>query len=211
MPAIEAVLMKWPPSPWLLISGVSQKTTKETVGKFEQSIPFEDLPRTFREAVIITRKLNVRYLWIDSLCIIQDDSADWEREAAKMADIFRSAHITLAASSAEGCHDGCFESQPATPASRLYLPNNTDNVCGGVIYVQDVFQQETSHITVLNQSPMHKRGWILQETLLSRRILHLTKGQFYWQCNSLLESEDFFFLHLHVKQGLSKSDFYDVT
>jgi hypothetical protein len=170
--------------------GVPLKTTKETVGKFEQSIPFEDLPRTFREAVIITRKLNVRYLWIDSLCIIQDDSADWEREAAKMADIFRSAHITLAASSAEGCHDGCFESQPATPASRFYLPNNTDNVCGGVIYVQDVFQQETSHITVLNQSPMHKRGWILQKTLLSRRILHLTKGQFYWQCNSLLESED---------------------
>jgi hypothetical protein len=56
--------------------GVPLKTTKETVGKFEQSIPFEDLPRTFREAVIITRKLNVRYLWIDSLCIIQDDSAD---------------------------------------------------------------------------------------------------------------------------------------
>ncbi|KAG0651584.1 hypothetical protein D0Z07_1717 [Hyphodiscus hymeniophilus] len=63
------------------------KTTSATIKKHEESLPMRDLPPLFRNAVIITRRLGYQYLWIDSLCIIQDSKADWQAESAHMGDI----------------------------------------------------------------------------------------------------------------------------
>lgn len=63
-------------------------------------IPWDKLPSTFQDAITVTRRLGIAYIWIDSLCIVQDDAQDWEREAAKMALIFESAYLTIAATAA---------------------------------------------------------------------------------------------------------------
>jgi len=67
----------------------------------------EDLPKTFQHAVKITRDIGIRFLWIDSLCIVQDDPADWEIEASKMASIYSGSYLTIAAISSRDSRGGC--------------------------------------------------------------------------------------------------------
>lgn len=80
--------------------GQPLKTTKENISSMKTGIPWAKLPNTFQDAITVTRRLGLRYLWIDSLCIVQDDAQDWEREAANMAVIFESAYLTIAATAA---------------------------------------------------------------------------------------------------------------
>ncbi len=79
------------------------------------------LPLSFQDAVRITKGLGLRYLWIDSLCIIQDDAADWEEQAAQMADVYRSAYLTVAASAAADSSVGVFNRQPRATGRLLNL------------------------------------------------------------------------------------------
>jgi len=85
-------------------------TTSATYQSRISGILLSDLPKTFQEAILITRRLQVRYLWIDSLCIIQDDRLDWEREAARMADVYANSYLTIAAASSTDALNGCFPS-----------------------------------------------------------------------------------------------------
>jgi hypothetical protein len=81
-------------------------TTFDTLDSRTDSIPLAMMPQTFQEAIAVARALCVQYLWIDSLCIIQDDFMDWQRESSKMAEIFSNAYLTLAsATGGGGCND----------------------------------------------------------------------------------------------------------
>jgi Heterokaryon incompatibility protein (HET) len=157
--------------------GASQPlvTTKDTFKERQQRLPLRDLPKTFQDAVLLARGLRIRYLWIDSLCIIQDDAKDWQREAAKMASVYYGAHINFAASSANGCYEGClYECPPA-----LHLGPN--------LFARHGFGPFRSKEEAF---PLNSRGWILQESVLSRRTIHLARNQVYWECCSHEECED---------------------
>jgi hypothetical protein len=56
---------------------VAIKLTSDCLDEFQTAIPFPTLPRTFQEAIYITRLLKTRYLWIDAMCIIQDSEKNW--------------------------------------------------------------------------------------------------------------------------------------
>lgn len=71
---------------WGGISNVT--TTSSTIHAHSQGIPLAAAPATVRDAIVAAQSLGFRYIWIDSLCIIQDDPQDWMREAEKMADIY---------------------------------------------------------------------------------------------------------------------------
>ncbi|KAL2036768.1 hypothetical protein N7G274_010492 [Stereocaulon virgatum] len=92
-------------------------TILATLATREKSIPMPP-PQTFRDVVIIPRKMNVQYLWLDSLCIVQDPKADWEAEAAEMGDHYRQSLFTISAAGAEDNSVGCF--MPRDP--RLVRP-----------------------------------------------------------------------------------------
>lgn len=96
------------------------KTMKSTIRQFRNGIDMKRLPKAFADAVIICRRLQVRYLWIDTLCIIQDDGKDWERESARMADIFANSYLTIAASSSP---DTCFPSFEARSDGLRFPPD----------------------------------------------------------------------------------------
>jgi hypothetical protein len=81
--------------------------------KQENGITFDQLPETLQDAVLMVRFLGLRYLWVDCLCIVQDDIADWEHEAAQMADVYSNAFLTLAAMRANHCDEGFLG--PRTP------------------------------------------------------------------------------------------------
>jgi hypothetical protein len=82
-------------------------TTSNLAG-FQHEIPLKELPKTFQEAIYVTRYLGLQYIWIDSLCILQDSSEDWAKESVQMADVYGAAEINIAATGAADGSGGCF-------------------------------------------------------------------------------------------------------
>ncbi|PVH94524.1 HET-domain-containing protein, partial [Periconia macrospinosa] len=161
------------------------KTTQRTLSEHQSLIPFDALPQTFQDAINICRELGVQYLWIDSLCIIQDNNEDWNCEASKMGSIFHGAFLTISALSSANSDGGCIFPPDIKPFTKLDLPGANR----GTVYIQE--RRSTAIISnIFEQSPMARRGWILQEMILSNRVIHFGKGQIFWQCRKLFQSED---------------------
>ncbi|PMD12259.1 HET-domain-containing protein, partial [Hyaloscypha hepaticicola] len=129
------------------------RTTKETLAVHQAGIKWSELPPTFQDAVIITKTLGFKYLWIDSLCIIQNSPEDWDREAATMASVYGNAAITICAEAAANSQCGIFKSA-----------NNRRGI--------DV------------RLPANNRAWVLQESLLSPRVIIYTADQVKWSCRT---------------------------
>ncbi|KAK4665506.1 hypothetical protein QC763_000410 [Podospora pseudopauciseta] len=151
-------------------------TTSDNIEEHTKAI--SNLPPTFRDAARISRRLGIRYLWIDSLCILQDSKEDWEKESAMMGEIYKHSVLTIAARAARNARDGCFITRHRdVPACRLEYRSPDDQLVGS-IYVRD----PTFEIERLTQTPLDSRGWVLQEKLLSPRILYYGAQQLYWEC-----------------------------
>ncbi|KAK5992343.1 hypothetical protein PT974_05747 [Cladobotryum mycophilum] len=167
-----------------------------------EGIPLNDLTLNFRDAVSISFKLGLRYLWIDSLCIIQDDTGDWEVEAAKMADIYRQSYINLAASAAHDAHGGIIgPSSLHLSKLRVTTVINCDfqhMADPGSALVHDVeimirpgaVDESSLGLIRRESSPYFSRAWVLQEIALAPRTVYFTTDQMVWQCRHNFESED---------------------
>jgi hypothetical protein len=169
------------------------KLTKGTVfQEYQQKIEPATLPSTFADAIDVTQQLGVRYIWIDCLCIIQDDADDWRHESAKMAQIYAGAWLDIAATRARDAYGGLYSLRELRDLMPLVLirlhfdwhyhdswrPN----------YVLFDNQIWDSHVD--NSDLMH-RAWVQQEQLLSRRTIHFTKNQVFWRCRQLQACEVF--------------------
>lgn len=101
------------------------QTLSSTLETFQRYLPMESLPNTFRQAIEVTRQLKVRYLWIDSLCIVQDDPDDWRRESQKMGDVFEQCICVIAATDSvdsQGQDHGLFLPRKDPLAVELCIP-----------------------------------------------------------------------------------------
>ncbi|KAI1173823.1 hypothetical protein F4777DRAFT_589617 [Nemania sp. FL0916] len=152
-------------------------TYKSNIEKHKHSIQLSDLPHTFQDAVRIASGLGLQYLWIDSLCIVQDDPDDWQRESKLMERVFSSAYFTIAAtcSFGSGDGDGFLKPRKARQSVTMRGPPGSDApyfVCEAI----DDFARD------VEQSDLNQRGWVLQERALSRRTIYFTKRQSYWEC-----------------------------
>ena len=169
-----------------------------------KGIPLEDLPKTIADAVIITRQLGIRYMWIDALCILQDSEEDLIREIAYMGDIYANSFLTIAAKFSENCHDGCFRKRnyPMTaiypldirlPAgtrekdSRIYgrTKNRRTSSMNKLMALLHYPKRPEKEVTPI----LETRGWTLQEALLSRRMLSFGKNELSWSCRNSESSE----------------------
>ncbi|KAF2185337.1 HET-domain-containing protein, partial [Zopfia rhizophila CBS 207.26] len=153
-------------------------TTSATIADRLISIPTADMPQTFRDAVLITRELGLEYLWIDSLCIVQDSQEDWEKESAKMGDIYSNSFLTISAAAAEDGKQGIFQPRPA----RLYPPVELQPRHGdyNTLFV-DMMPRNTLFET---PQPVDTRAWCLQETTLAPRVLVYGAEMLGWLCDS---------------------------
>jgi hypothetical protein len=161
---------------WCWGNFVPLKTTKSTLKEREQQIPMSSLPKTFKDAVAITRYLGVRYLWIDALCILQDCEDDWRVQSANMAQIYKNSFITIGAADSEDSRGGCFIPRP--PMTRLKVkPLDSPN---------ELFFARLSPDGPLSdrRTKLDSRAWCFQEMVLSPRVLLYGRQMMGWLCNS---------------------------
>lgn len=175
---------------WGRISDTTWQTTRSTLHDHILGIQLSALPKTIQDAIKITREFNVQYLWIDSLCILQDDKDDWQREAARMCDVYENSQLTIAAAGASDSTQGCFVSQrreqrpitvrtnPSEDDERSQQPNCQIN-----------FASELLKRAGPSDGPLAKRAWVTQEWYLSKRILFCTIGGYSWKCKTLASTE----------------------
>jgi hypothetical protein len=162
-------------------------TTTYTLKDRKLKIPLSTLPNTYRDAVMITRGLAIKYLWIDSLCIVQDDKNDWEKESLRMAQVYSNAEMLIAASDAANSSEGCLH--PREPPWRVnYSPANSETRHKDPEKFLLVYPHPSFHHAILTAC-LNTRAWCLQEAALSRRTLHCTKSGLYWQCGKAIRSE----------------------
>lgn len=150
-----------------------------------RGIPWAELPQTFQDAIQYCLELGISYLWIDALCILQDDREDWQIESAKMADIYQNSYLTIAATSSNSGSMGCFSNQ-----SMAYQHEERQlevQSTAGQVY-RILVRHQLSHWVVpptllsRRENPLLSRGWAFQERVLSPRVLHFCKQELVWEC-----------------------------
>jgi Heterokaryon incompatibility protein (HET) len=203
------------------------RTTKETLKEYKGMLPLDLMPQSFRDAMEVTRQLGFQYLWIDSICIIQDDEDDWRRESQQMGQIFERSCCTISAVDALDSDSnkdiGLFlprTEDPLTvrmscaytkvPTEHLYRNNKSlsskqfvwkykwlKSPLGKGVVHNEINQSDVilrprlpSLLYNIQRSKWYRRGWVLQERILSRRMIYYTKEKLYWDCLESSEDEE---------------------
>ena len=143
----------------------------------------EELPRVFHDAFNLVRCLGVRYIWIDSLCIVQDSSRSWGLNSRVMDLIYGNAVLTICAA------DGVDSSTPLKAMHpKAHDARQISLDCAPRVRLMVSRPPEIG----IRASKWNTRAWTFQERLLSKRCLIFTEGRVYFQCLSTGMSEDIF-------------------
>ncbi|KAJ5404022.1 hypothetical protein N7509_003893 [Penicillium cosmopolitanum] len=157
------------------------KTLLNTKDKYSKLLPMEELPRTVKDSINVTRVLGFRYLWIDALCIVQDDEEMRNKELGRMGDVYRNALFTIYAKRGQSCDDGLFEDQDP----RLYRPCQLK-------WLKTTERKTETYVTLTcslhEVNHLENRGWVLQEEILSSRRLIFGR-QMSWACTTTTACE----------------------
>jgi hypothetical protein len=155
-------------------------TLKESnILQCSQEIDLDALPQTFKDTVDVSRLLGYRYVWIDSLCIVRDSTADWERESATMGQVYRNSIFNIAASESDGPRYGLFKKQEPSHLAPFEISFQTSQFKDSYIcYIDSCYHTQ-------NETLLSTRGWVLQERLLSPRTIHFGSRGF-WECRELI-------------------------
>lgn len=159
---------------WGPKSSVRLKTKRSTIEEYKRGIELTRLPKLFAEVVSVVRQLGINYLWIDSLCIVQDDCDDWNRESARMGSIYRNCHLTIAAARSQHCGDSLFSSSRAFETIHGKLGKDEPfsmllNPYGKSFAPASAHHPNRETVDELN--PLSSRAWVFQERYLSRDSL----------------------------------------
>ena len=190
-------------------------TTKANLEQRQKGIPLSSFPKTFQDAIILTRSLGIEYLWIDSLCIIQDDNLDWETEAARMRTVYSHALVTISVNDAKDAREGFLGPRGEMAHTSIAIPYATGPDLSSTSYVYarrkridigayiaSTFKSaytitEVVHTGEFGHEQRHKhfqplietRGWTFQERLLSPRTIHFTDYEMAFECRESLRCE----------------------
>jgi len=195
------------PAPYIALSycwGTTRRywltTTSRNHAAHRQAIPFGRLPRLIRDVVVFTRRLGFRYLWVDSLCIIQDDATDWLTQAGHMPEVYFFARLVLSVDSSPDCTLPLF--QPRYGASRgMQWRFRQDAAqrgpCAGAVdgrsTTTDYFIRGSPlvahRILYRRHGPRDARAWTFQESLVARRELRCNFFESVWMCARVMRCE----------------------
>lgn len=164
------------------------QTTEATMRRHLLRINFSDLPPTLKDAIIVTENLGLKHIWIDALCIVQDDPRDKALEIGRMPLVYSQASVTILASRAKSVDEGFLQDRPLSrvvpkPDQVFKVPCiGSDGTSGSLILAQK---------PTTPSEPLKKRAWALQEELLSPRLLQYGTLQTQWMCRQSDQDEMF--------------------
>jgi hypothetical protein len=179
------------------------KTTQHTMYDHRHGIPWKSLPQLFRDVIALVRALGCRYIWIDSLCIIQDDPEDWMVESVKMSEVYNNAILNIAATGTPNSSAGLFRERIHGQGFRDLVHSKSGTlkkaletieipISGGAAPIFSRVSHDRSHEVLYGDmeyfrtpmEPLLSRAWVFQERLLSRRTLHFGGSEILWECRS---------------------------
>ncbi|RDW87273.1 hypothetical protein BP5796_02967 [Coleophoma crateriformis] len=166
---------------------------EERINGFEIS----ELELTLQDAVRVTQKLGLQYLWIDAQCILQDSAQDKEHEVSQMVNIYKNAHVTICAAKSSKASDGFLEDtrDEETKLPSDLIPFAYRRPVETAVTAREAIEEPAGGFSTLwvrehqpesttSNEPVMKRAWTLQERLLSPRFLHYGT-RLIWQCNRM--------------------------
>jgi hypothetical protein len=161
-------------------------TTISTLDERIACMPLNNMPVTFQDAIEVTRRLGIQYLWIDALCIVQDSPQDWQEQSAIMGKIYADAWLNISVSSVSNSGGGFLKPRNLMEIRSCRHPSLLrDSLKGEKVICPNI----PRHDRLQYRDILNSRGWILQERVLSKRTLHFGLYEVYWECLSLSASE----------------------
>ncbi|KAI0880895.1 heterokaryon incompatibility protein-domain-containing protein [Annulohypoxylon maeteangense] len=160
-------------------------TTPSTLSDHKKRIKWSTLPKTTQDAIEYTRRLGIEYIWVDCLCMIQNDRADWERESGRMSDIYKNAYVTLTAVWGDDCDSGLFSKSErfrSTPLASLRFNDEDFSLSMRRFHEPISIRGRHSNPGLPNPTPLFDRAWTYQERLISPRVLYFTKKELVFEC-----------------------------
>jgi hypothetical protein len=159
--------------------------TAQSFETFRQGIAVSDLQQTFQDMADVTIRLGFRYLWIDCMCIFQDSPEDWRQQSSMMGQIYANTQLNISATWAADCSQGCFSSRDLSRHLH-YISGPARGAAEKTTWLMspcEVWEDE------VECAPVNRRGWVLQERVLSPRVAHFSKTQVFWECRDFQASE----------------------
>lgn len=168
-----------------------------------QGIDEEELPATIRDAIELARYLRVQYLWVDALCIIQDDTQDWLHESSRMADVYAQAFLTISASSVDSSRMSFLHQSRGNKEVLFQVKDHAinnqhnqginENSSDTQYCMLAVRRAAVSGFHQADQDeiidPSMGRAWTLQEHILSTRLVSFSTDEVQWTCRTLRACE----------------------
>lgn len=161
------------------------KLLKGNMAQLCDGLDFSLLPPTFLDAIQVALALDIHYIWIDTLCIIQDSPEDWRHEASRMFEVYFNAHLNIAATKAVDASQGLFAQRHLSLLTTIINLGQGPRPGTYQLMAQKYWSQ------TVEQAALNQRAWVLQERLLSRRTLHFTSEQIIWDCCQSVHLETF--------------------
>lgn len=170
----------WGREPFLVLDQDNQ-------AEFARGVFISSLAPNFRDAIYTTLKLGFRYIWIDSLCILQGSRKDWEEQAPVMNKVYKNSHLTLGALASPDAHGGFFKERnpEMVRPCPFKIRTEDDGLVDCLVIKSDFWEKD------VRQAPLNQRAWVLQERLLAPRTLYFGQTQIYWECQELHACEIF--------------------
>lgn len=161
----------WGRKPFLVMREENKK-------EFEKCVPISSLAPNFQDAIFVTRQLGFRYIWIDSLCIIQGSAEDWRLEAPTMNQVYRNAFLTIGAMASPDAHGGLFRDRDPDKlnACPITIRTEADGVMDCLLVKSDVWESQ------VKKAPLSQRAWVVQERVLAPKSLYFCEDQLFWEC-----------------------------
>lgn len=162
---------------------VPSKTISQNIeSRQNQGFETESLPASFQDAVLLTRELGFPYLWIDALCIIQDDNEDWAKESALMTQVYHNAILMISASASPSSSSGIFKRMRMNHFQSFRFTRERDYLWQSPSTIQSLE-------AIDKHEPLGRRAWSYQEKIMAKRILYFQEQQMAWGCSECIYTE----------------------
>ena len=170
--------------------GKQSETTKENVEERYKNLMTSEFPKTLQDAIQVARGLGLEYIWIDRICIVQDDEEEWVKEASLMADIYANAYVVLSATATEDSKDGFLHKRLEPLVIKYPQHDQRDReVRAREFESHDCPRLDCFHHAVKYSYTVLRRGWCMQERFLARRIIHFLPDEILFECEHKRECE----------------------